>query len=309
MSPAYAVSTEEILRQAQYLADSFDQTGFKWPMPKHVRRAYEDAKRSRAQFAERRAAVGQADAGHAYFISLMEKVDALLKECVEVQTLARAISLATEAESTSETVLGNTEDATPEGEDDDIFEDEFAATDSGSAPATAYGIDLPLDHLAIMRRNLNAQDFSANRKSLEDLYMPLKKCIRTLWNRVEVTGSDVKPEVAAFLTEAATVWMHNKEQELFKIREAFMEDFGEELPRMPSLAPEHQSYICSVTLNDIRESLKRTLIPYPITLARLDERYAKEMADVEDEGQAAAMIGMDQMLVHLLGQIGLETVS
>lgn len=313
MSPAYAVSTEEIFRQARFLADSFNQTGFKWPMPKHVRRAYEDARKSRVAIAERRATVGQADDGHTYFISLMERVDALLKDCVEIQTLARATSLAEEDGSTPETVLrGTEEDTAPEDEDDDIFEHDPATTDPGSEPSTTYGVDLPLGHMEIMRQNLMSQDFHTNCRSIEDMYVPLRKRILALWDRAKAQGSDFKPEVAAFLTEAAIVWMRNKEQELFEIREAFMEETGEGLSPMPSLALDSPSYVHSVTLKDVSQYRRRAQIAYPITLDPLNVRHKKEMDEVErrnGKNQARSMVGADLFLVHLLGEIGLEIVS
>lgn len=230
LRPVYEVTTKEILRQAQYLATCYEKTGFKWAMPKEIWRSYQSAYKTRVQYAHRCAATGEADDGHAYFNAMMENVHNLLRNCVKVQSLSKASSIAAEVE--DPTMFEN---SFQELEEDDPAEDKYLYDDSISEASSAVGTSFEYrldesfdDHVQVIKQNLAIENFQRKRKVLSDMYGPMKDYIMLLWKRQNAgDGVTSLPEVASLVTEAAVVWIARKEEELYDYGESHKAELGE----------------------------------------------------------------------------------
>lgn len=311
LRPVYEVTTKEILRQAQYLATCYEKTGFKWAMPKEIWRSYQSAYKTRVQYAHRCAATGEADDGHAYFNAMMENVHNLLRNCVKVQSLSKASSIAAEVE--DPTMFEN---SFQELEEEDPAEDKYLYDDSISEASSAVGTSFEYrldesfdDHVQVIKQNLAIENFQRKRKVLSDMYGPMKDYIMLLWKRQNAgDGVASLPEVASLVTEAAVVWIARKEEELYDYGESHKAELGETQWPIFDFSSSGSKYLYSNVVKDVRAARQMFTISYPTTLKPLDLRHQDKASCFSNEDDMQQLLVEDKLIVQLLGEIQLEMV-
>jgi hypothetical protein len=278
--PIYLVSSEEILKQAEFLSKLTDTI----IMPRPVWQAFKQALAGRKMYAKRYAkevlGEDEEEDGHIAFIRILEESAEYIKKIAQVQQVASASSLDSKLMDTTLANLFGSLNFIEEAEEEEPH----------IAPAEITETYKP-KKLFVIKVD-KASDIRLQRHFLLEQAAKEGQYLQMLWDKSD--QGEVHPALAAFLTEAAIELFGEKEREL--VEQA--SEIGGSI--VSEIDPDFHSPIemALISLRDIRAA--RQIYPgYTFPLAPLIERHPYI--------QHAQALQADTFLVQFMMDLGLET--
>jgi hypothetical protein len=319
----YEISTEEILRQAQFLADLAEETKCMYTMSIQVRKSYKFAFKQRRRYAVRYANNRQADDGHAYFLAMMEKVQHLLKDFIEVQKLSRtahkSVKRKEKATDSSQIVYEALGDIVNENDDDgeeDLPDDPSDTAASNEASVVYIPVVFRLE-----------EDLKTRWHLFLSGYVPLLEFLAENWAKTEYPdvhpyikhhndqtpnddalnneslssqdlldnhdlgegASSYDPAVCTAITEVAVALFGDQEEKIYRARDALTSRTGKTYMLIFGTKLEDLGFQNTLMLRDVTAIRKKHGQAYPIGLRPLRMRYPTYDISDEDEQYYAAL--------------------
>lgn len=292
----YAVSTEEIRRQAQFLADHAIRGNVKFTMSTRVWQAYLFARGTRERYA--RLYGDLADAGHAYFNAMLSEVLQLIKDHVKVDKLARAVA---EKDTAIPCPFGGLFDSLTV---EDVLDDTETPTPHISTPHKARERYTPkVDSLSMIR-----MEFFCLLEDSENLFEYIRQSVVGEGNFIAIEDQ----VVASLLTEAAVVIIGQREQD-------WLDSLAKEETRyIPVLAtgPLDRFWLPSVSLEDVSEARMAYRDIYRLPIKQLRDRVPNIQPGASpaappllEPWRYALYEELDSRLVRYMLDLNLESVS